>query len=99
MSTDRLVPADPEFAEVIRASFARQSFSALIGAELTSILPGRVEISLNYRDDLLQQRGYLHGAVIAAIADNACGYAAQTLAPAGTSVLAIELKINFLEPA
>ena len=34
-----------------------------------------------------------------AIADSAGGYAAYSLMPAGSSVLAVEFKINLLEPA
>jgi acyl-coenzyme A thioesterase PaaI-like protein len=35
----------------------------------------------------------------ASVADSACGYAAFTLAPAATDVLAVEFKINLLAPA
>ncbi|HET9887986.1 MAG TPA: PaaI family thioesterase, partial [bacterium] len=36
---------------------------------------------------------------VAAILDSACGYAALSLAPAKTTVLAVEFKINLLRPA
>jgi acyl-coenzyme A thioesterase PaaI-like protein len=35
---------------------------------------------------------------VTSVADSACGYAAFTLAPAGTDVLAVEFKINLLAP-
>ena len=47
----------------------------------------------------LHQHGYVHGGIITAIADSACGYAALTLLPAGAEVLTVEYKINFLAPA
>jgi acyl-coenzyme A thioesterase PaaI-like protein len=47
----------------------------------------------------LQQHGFLHGGVVAAIADTACGYAAFTLFPAGAAILTVEMKVNFLSPA
>jgi uncharacterized protein (TIGR00369 family) len=92
-------PADPRFAERCRASFARQKAMALIGASLTVLEPGYVEIELPYRDDLTQQKGYVHGGVLGMIADTACGYSAFSLMPAGCSLVTVEYKINILAPA
>jgi uncharacterized protein (TIGR00369 family) len=70
-----------------------------IGAQLSRVEPGIVEISLPYRTDLTQQNGYLHAGIITTIADSAAGYAAFTLMPAGASVLSVEFKVNLLRPA
>ncbi len=91
-------PADPDFATRVRASFARQRAMALIGARLTRIEPGRCEIELPYREDLTQQKGYIHGGVIGMIADTACGYAAYSLMPATSSLVTVEYKINIVAP-
>lgn len=72
---------------------------ALIGASLTTVEPGYVEITLPYRDDLTQQKGFVHGGVIGMIADTACGYSAFSLMPAGCSLVTVEYKINILAPA
>ena len=72
---------------------------ALIGASLTSVQPGRVEITLPWRDELTQQKGYVHGGIIGMIADSACGYSAYTLMPASASLVTVEYKINILAPA
>ena len=90
---------DPEFANRIRVSFAKQQVMTLIGAELIRIEPGVVEISIAAREDLTQQHGYLHAGIIATIADSACGYAALSLMPAGSEVLSVEFKVNLLRPA
>jgi uncharacterized protein (TIGR00369 family) len=45
------------------------------------------------------KKGYVHAGVITSLADNACGYAVLSLAPADCDVLAVEFKINFLAPA
>jgi uncharacterized protein (TIGR00369 family) len=71
----------------------------LIGARLTLVAPGVVEIKLPYRADLTQQHGYLHAGVVTTIADSACGYAAFSLMPAGSNVLSVEFKVNLLRPA
>ena len=55
---------------------------ALIGASLAVVEPGHVEVALPYRDDLTQQKGFVHGGIIGMIADTACGYAAFSLMPA-----------------
>ena len=41
----------------------------------------------------------MHAGVITAIADSACGGAALTLMPAGSDVVSVEFKLNFLAPA
>jgi uncharacterized protein (TIGR00369 family) len=90
---------DPHFAARIRASFARQKAMALIGASLGMVEPGQVEIALPYRDDLTQQKGFIHGGIIGMIADSACGYSAYSLMPASASLVTVEYKINILAPA
>jgi len=92
-------PADPGFALRCRESFARQKAMALIGARLTVVEPGYVEIELPFRDDLTQQKGYVHGGILGMIADTACGYSAFSLMPAGCSLVTVEYKINILAPA
>jgi uncharacterized protein (TIGR00369 family) len=92
-------PADPQFERRVRESFGRQKAMALIGARLTVVEPGYVEIALAYRDDLTQQKGFVHGGILGMIADTACGYAAFSLMPAGCSLVTVEYKINILAPA
>lgn len=93
------VPADPGFAARCRDSFARQKAMALIGASLGPVEPGRVDVVLPWRDDLTQQKGFVHGGIIGMIADTACGYSAFSLMPAGCSLVTVEYKINILRPA
>lgn len=93
------IAANPDFAERVRDSFARQAAMRLIGARLTQVEPGRCVIELAVREDLTQQHGFVHGGVVGMIADSAGGYAAFTLMPADASVLTVEYKINMLAPA
>ncbi len=92
-------PRNPDFAAAVRAVFAAQPFSVLLGAELASIEPGAVTILVPFRDDLTQQHQFFHGGVLGYLADNACGAAAGTLAPAGAAVVTVEYKLNMLTPA
>ena len=90
---------NPSFEQEVRQSFAQQSIMELIGGELIRVDPGVVEIELSYREDLTQQDGYVHAGIITTIADSACGYAAYTLMPAESEVLAVEFKVNLMRPA
>lgn len=93
----KIVPA-PDYDERVRSSFARQSAMRTIGAELTLVTPGIVEIEMPYSDQLTQQHGFLHAGVISAALDSACGYAAYSLMPESSGVLTIEFKVNLLAP-
>jgi uncharacterized protein (TIGR00369 family) len=90
---------DPDFEARVRGSFARQTIMQTIGANLTRVAPGEVEIRLPWRADLCQQHGFLHAGVVATIADSAAGYAAFSLFAADASVLTSEYKLHLLAPA
>lgn len=90
---------NPTFVEEIKQSFTKQTVMGLIGAEITRVEPGVIEITLPYRTDLTQQHGYVHAGIITTIADSACGYAAYTLMPPNSDVLAVEFKVNLMRPA
>lgn len=83
----------------IRASFARQGLMATLGAQLTRVVPGEVEIALPVSAHVGQQHDFVHAGAVAAIADSAAGYAALTLMPDGAGVLTTEFKINLVAPA
>jgi uncharacterized protein (TIGR00369 family) len=95
----RFEPADPDFAARIRDSFSRQGAMGHLGARMTRIVPGEVDIELAYRPELTQQHGFFHGGITGAIADTAGGYAAFTLIPADATMLTVEYKINLIAPA
>src|SRR6476619_6057307 len=99
MEHEPFQPLNPSFATEVKQSFARQKIMSLFGAELILVEPGVVEITLPYRADLTQQHGYVHAGIVTAIADTACGYAAYTLMPPESDVLAVEFKVNLLRPA
>lgn len=83
----------------MRESFGNQRVMETIGARLTRVEPGEVEIELAYDERLTQQTGFLHAGVVTAVLDSACGYAAYTLMGPGSEVLSIEFKVNLLAPA
>ena len=88
-----------QFEAAVRESFSRQAMMTSLGAKLVLVEPGRVHVGLPRSAGFTQQNGFMHAGAIASVADSACGYAAFTLAPADSDVLAVEFKINLLEPA
>lgn len=98
MIGEELTPDDPTVARV-PASFDQQKIMHLLGATLTSVGRGQVEIALPFREELTQQHGFVHAGVITTILDSACGYAALSVMPEGAGVLSIEFKTNLLAPA
>ena len=98
MMTD-MKPDNPDFAAVVRASFARQGLMTTLGARLFAIAPGHVVIEATLVPSLTQQQGLFHGGVVGALADSAGGYAALSLMPAGAEVVTVEYKINFMRGA
>ena len=92
-------PRDAHYEARVRSSFALQRVMSTIGASLRSVSPGVVEIELPFSEHLTQQDGYLHAGITTTIVDSACGYAALSLMPEGSSVLTVEYKLNFVAPA
>ncbi len=92
-------PQDLNFQARVQASFSRQKMMQTIGARLINVSPGAVDIELPFNENLTQQHGFLHAGAVATAGDNACGYAALSLAPADMAVLTIEYKINLVAPA
>jgi uncharacterized protein (TIGR00369 family) len=72
---------------------------ATLGASITHLAPGEVEISFAPSPAISQQHGFVHAGAVAAIADSAAGYASLSLMPAGSGILNTEFKINLLAPA
>lgn len=72
---------------------------AHLGAAMTRVEPGLVEIEMPFSDELSQQHGFYHAGGIASVIDSAGGYAASTLFAADDGVLTVEFKINLMSPA
>ena len=83
----------------MRESFARQRVMESIGARLTRVEAGEVEIELPFDERLTQKTGSLHAGVVTTVLDSACGYAACTLMELGSEVVSVEFMVNLLAPA
>jgi uncharacterized protein (TIGR00369 family) len=90
--------AHPGFEERVKLSFAKQGAMGLIGARLTKVAAGAVEIELPFKAEHSQQHGFLHAGILTTALDSACGYATFTLFPPEAGILTIEFKVNLLAP-
>lgn len=76
------------------------AFPGLLKLEILEHERGRIVARLPIRPDLLAPNGFLHAAVVIALADTACGYGCRALLPEGSiGFTTIELKSNFLGTA
>ncbi|HMT42441.1 MAG TPA: PaaI family thioesterase [Sphingorhabdus sp.] len=81
-----------------QAALASQPFSALIGTRLSKWSADGVELELEISDKIRQQHGFVHGGVVAYMADNALTFAGAAKL-AGTAIVTGEMKINYIRPA
>jgi uncharacterized protein (TIGR00369 family) len=87
------------FERRVRESFACQAFMTTLGAELSQVQRGAVEIHFPFSSSLTQQNGFVHAGAVTSILDSACGYAALSVVPEDHDVLSVEFKVNLLAPA
>ena len=71
-------------------------FSTFLGVEPLICWQGESELTLDVRPDMTQHHGFAHGAIVGLMADNACAWAASTVAG---DVVTGSYSINFLSPA
>ena len=82
----------------IQAALEKVPFAQLLGLELAEIERGTATFHLAVRDELKQNKGLLHGGVIASLIDTAAAFAAVTLLEPGQSTTTIDLTIHYLRP-
>ncbi len=82
--------------EALVALNASAAFNRWAGFELGAVAAGAIELRLPWREELGQYAGYLHAALIGAMIDTACGFAAYIQVG---NVLASHFAVNCLAPA
>ena len=92
-------PKNPDYAVETTRILSEAPFISDLGIETVGFEPGRCETTLLLASRHLQQDGFVHAAVQAAIADHTAGAAGATLIGADELVLTAEFKINLLRPA
>ena len=80
----------------VRQSYENQAFLRHLGIQLDEIEYGQVTMHCGVREELTQQRGFIHGGVLSTIADVSCGYVALSTMGETSEVLTVEFKMNIL---
>jgi uncharacterized protein (TIGR00369 family) len=70
-------------------------FAKLLGLQITTVTPERVEAQLTVRDDLCTRPAVLHGGVVMSLADTLGAVATVANLPPGMTTTTIESKTNF----
>lgn len=91
-------PANPHYAQQVRAAFEGQPMLQSLGMELFSVEPGYCELHLPYRQEISQNHGHFHGGAIATLADVSGGFAGWSLLPDGMWIVTVEYKTNIVAP-
>lgn len=78
-------------------TFGKDFFPGLLGIQFTQLEPGEMHSELMIKPEFLAPNGYLHAAVVVALADTSCGYGTRLLLPENAKgFTTIELKSNHL---
>ncbi len=89
---------NPNFKEAILKKIDGQHFMHHIGFHIHTIEPGLIIGAMPIENHLKQNTGFLHGGLVATLADIVAGFSASSLLPAGFHVVTGELKISYLNP-
>jgi uncharacterized protein (TIGR00369 family) len=81
-----------------RAVLAAQPFSQRVGIELVKFTTEGTELRVPIRGGHMQHVGFVHGGVLASLADVALTFAGAA-ALRGAAVITSEIKINYIRPA
>lgn len=82
----------------IRGALQKVPFAQLVGLEIVDIERGSATFQFTVRDELKQNKGVVHGGVIASLIDTAAAFAAVSLLEPDQSTTTIDLTIHYLRP-
>jgi acyl-CoA thioesterase len=96
--SDSVVPSDPQaLAEAVAASmWSQDRASKAMGMFIVAVAPGRAELSMTVRGDMLNGHGMCHGGFIFTLADSAFAFACNS---GNMNTVASGCSVDFLLPA
>ena len=87
-----------QIIEEVYARFGANHFSRHLGLELISASEEEVVIGLPVQEQHLQNVGFVHGGILATLADVAMGFAAVARTRVDQHVLTGDLRVSYLNP-
>ena len=94
--TSRFANNDDAIRYMKKVAVQGSGFTRFLGIEPLTVWEGVAELVVPVRDDMTQHHGFAHGAIIGAMADNACAWAGSSVLG---DVVTGSYSINFLSPA
>jgi len=82
----------------LKKIFSGVPFLSNLKLKLGPVAAGFARVSVAFEPRLAQVHGFMHGGVVASLADTAATYAANTVLYPGRETITVELKINYLAP-
>ncbi len=82
----------------LKKIFFAVPFLSNLKVKLGPVALGFARVSVNFERRLAQMYGFMHGGVVAALADTAATYASNTLLHPERETITVELKINYIAP-
>ena len=95
MSQSRFDSPEASLDYMKRVAVAGSGFSNWLAVEPLKVWKGEAELLLELREEMRQHHGFAHGAIVGLMADNACAWAAASVAG---DVVTGSYTINFLRP-
>jgi uncharacterized protein (TIGR00369 family) len=86
------------FAELTSGTLPTPPIAQTLGFSATSVRDGIARFELDPAEFHYNPIGSVHGGVIAALCDSACGCAVHSLLPAGAYYSSLDLSVKFLRP-
>ncbi len=87
-----------EISEKLKARMASSPLVRLLGIEILRMDHGHVRLSMKVEEKHLNSLKTIHGGVIAALNDVACGIAVNTLLVPNATSVSLDLRVEFISP-
>ena len=85
-------------ARALKKIFSAVPFLSNLKLKLGPVGSGCARVSIRFERRLAQVHGFMHGGVVASLADTAATYAANTRLYPQRETVTVELKINYVAP-
>jgi uncharacterized protein (TIGR00369 family) len=83
----------------LRARLASSPFHTWAGMEVVEAAPGQVSVEMRVEERHVNLQGFVHGGMLAILADTACGLSIRSAMEPGRLHVTADLDIHFLAPA
>jgi uncharacterized protein (TIGR00369 family) len=85
--------------EELSARLAASSFHTWAGMEVVEAAAGEVAVAMRVEERHMNLQGFVHGGMLAILADTACGLSIRSAMEPGRLHVTADLDIHFLAPA